>query len=161
MYTRFRIASSEDGRSWRIIADLSREARDRPNAYIELPAPVRARFVRYLHGHVGAATLAISDVRIFGNAGGARPAAPAGLTVVRDTDARDAHIDWTSVPHVVGYNIRWGVAAGKLHETYQIFADEGASLDVRALTIGQPYYFAIESFDENGVSQLSETVAIK
>jgi len=161
VYTRFRIASSLDGRSWRIIADLSRELRDRPNAYIELPAPVRARFVRYLHGHVGAATLAISDVRIFGNAGGARPATPAGLAVVRDTDQRDAHITWTRVPGVVGYNVRWGVSPGKLYQTYQLFADEGPSLDLRALTIGQPYFFAIESFDESGVSPLSGTVEIR
>ncbi|HEY8794038.1 MAG TPA: discoidin domain-containing protein [Gemmatimonadaceae bacterium] len=161
VFTRFRIAASLDGRSWRIIADLSREVRDRPNAYIELPVPVRARFVRYLHGHVGAATLAISDVRIFGNAGGARPATPAGLAVVRDTDQRNAHISWARVPDVVGYNIRWGVAPGKLYQTYQLFADEGASLDLRALTIGQPYFFAIESFDESVVSPLSGAVAIR
>ena len=27
------------------------------------------------------------------------------------------------------------------------------SLDLRALTVGQKYYFAIESFNENGISQ--------
>ena len=31
------------------------------------------------------------------------------------------------------------------------FADEGSSLELRALTIGQHYSFGIESFDENGV----------
>jgi hypothetical protein len=161
IYTRFRISTSLDGRAWRPVADLSRETRDRPNAYIELPLPVRARFVRYEHLHVGAATLAISDIRVFGSGGGALPATPAHLTVARDTDARNAHIAWTPVRGVVGYNVRWGLAPDKLYQTYQRFADEGSTLELRALTTGQHYFFAIESFDENGVSPLSEAVRIE
>jgi xylan 1,4-beta-xylosidase len=161
VYTRFRISTSLDGRAWRRVADLSRETRDRPNAYIELPAPVRARYVRYEHLHVGAATLAISDLRVFGNADGSLPATPARLTVTRDADARNAHIAWAPVQGVVGYNIRWGIAPDKLYETYQRFADEGDTLELRALTVGQHYWFAIESFSESGVSKLSEVIRIE
>ncbi|HXF96915.1 MAG TPA: family 43 glycosylhydrolase, partial [Gemmatimonadales bacterium] len=64
VYTRFRVHGSADGRTWRVIADLGRETRDRPNAYIELPRPVRARFIRYQHIHVTAPHLAISDLRV-------------------------------------------------------------------------------------------------
>ena len=35
------------------------------------------------------------------------------------------------------------------------------SLELRALTVGQEYWVAIESFDENGVSTLSPPVAIR
>jgi xylan 1,4-beta-xylosidase len=161
VYTRFRISTSLDGRAWRVAADLSRETRDRPNAYIELPAPVRARWVRYEHLHVGAAHLAISDIRVFGNADGAPPATPAGLSVTRDVDARNAHIAWTPVQGVVGYNIRWGLAPDKLYETYQRWADEGSTLELRALTVGERYWFAIESFDERGVSKLSKAVRVE
>jgi hypothetical protein len=158
VYTRFRISVSSDGRAWRTVADLSRETRDRPNAYVELPHAVRARFVRYEHLHVGAATLAISDLRVFGTAGGPIPATPKRLAVARDADARDARISWAPVPGVVGYNVRWGIAPDKLYETYQRFADEGETLDLRALTVGQQYYFAIEAFDENGVSHLGDVI---
>jgi len=41
------------------------------------------------------------------------------------------------------------------------FADEGNTLELRALTIGQHYWFAIESFDERGVSKLGEPVRIE
>ncbi|HKC47055.1 MAG TPA: discoidin domain-containing protein, partial [Gemmatimonadales bacterium] len=161
VYTRFRIRSSVDGRRWTVVADLSRETRDRPNAYVELRAPVRARYVRYDHIHVGAAHLAISDIRVFGNGSGARPAIPAGLTATRDSDERDATITWQPVPGVVGYNIRWGIAPTKLYQTYQRFADQGTTLALRALTAGQAYWAAIESFDENGVSSLSAVVPIR
>jgi len=143
------------------VADLSRERRDRPNAYVELTTPARARFVRYEHVHVGAANLAISDIRVFGNGAGPQPATPERLSAQRDKDARNATITWLPVPTAVGYNIRWGVAPSKLYQTYQRFADVGTSLELRALTVGQGYWVAVESFDENGVSRVSESVAIR
>jgi len=143
------------------IGDLARETRDRPNAYIELPSTVRARYVRYDHIHVGAANLAISDIRVFGNGAGSRPKTPAGLTARRQPDQRDAVISWRPLAGVVGYNVRWGIAPSKLYQTYQRFADEGTTLELRALTVGQAYWVAIESFDENGVSTLSSAVPIR
>jgi xylan 1,4-beta-xylosidase len=159
--TRFRLQASGDGQQWRVVADLSGERRDRPNAYVELRNPVRARFIRYEHIHVGAATLAISDLRVFGNGDGGRPATPTGLSAVRSRDTRDATLSWQAVPRVVGYNLRWGLSPSKLYETYQRFADQGTSLELRALTVGQSYWVAIESFDENGVSTLSPPVPIR
>jgi hypothetical protein len=159
--TRFRLQLSLDGRLWSTVADLSRETRDRPNAYIELAGPRRARYVRYQHIHVGAAHLAISDIRVFGNAAGPRPATPVGLAAQRDHDERNATITWEPVAGVVGYNVRWGIAPTKLYETYQRFADQGTTLELRALTVGQEYWVAIESFDERGVSTLSAAVPIQ
>ena len=159
--TRFRLRVSLDGRKWTTVADLSRERRDRPNAYVELSRPVRARFVRYDHVHVGATHLAISDLRVFGRGGGQAPATPTGVTAQRDRDQRDAAITWDSIPGVVGYNVRWGISPAKLRQTYQRFADQGTTLELRALTVGQEYWVAIESFDENGVSTLSAPVQIK
>ena len=153
--TQFRLSVSADGRRWRRVADLARERRDRPNAYVELAAPVHARFVRYEHLHVGAANLAISDVRVFGTGSGPAPPTPGNLAARRDRDERNAVIAWEPVPGAVGYNVRWGIAPSKLYQTYQRFADQGKTLELRALTVGQAYWVAIESFDENGVSMLS------
>ena len=102
----------------------------------------------------------MSDIRVFGNGNGRTPATPKQLTARRDRDERNATISWRAVPEVVGYNVRWGIAPDKLYQTYQRFADQGNTLELRALTIGQPYWVAIESFDENGVSALSPPVQI-
>jgi xylan 1,4-beta-xylosidase len=161
VYTQFRLRVSPDGKQWATFADLSHERRDRPNAYVELSTPMRARFIRYEHIHVGAANLAISDIRVFGNGSGSPPATPSVLTAVRDRDERNATITWRPVPGVVGYNVRWGIAPSKLYETYQRFADQGTTLELRALTVGQAYWVAIESFDENGVSALGPAVEIR
>ena len=79
----------------------------------------------------------------------------------RDPDERNAFISWNAVPGVVGYNLRWGIAPSKLYQTYQRFRDQGTTLELRALNVGQSYWIAIESFDENGVSRLSEPIHIK
>ncbi len=158
VYTQFRVHGSVDGESWVRLADLTHEKRDRPNAYVELPRPVRARYVRYEHVYVASPHLAVSDFRIFGNGDGPPPQTPARFAVRRDTDPRNAFLTWQPVAGAVGYNVLWGIAEDKLYQTYQVFADAGSRLELRALSVGQGYSFAIEAFDENGVSARSTVV---
>lgn len=160
LVTRFVLQGSIDGKRWTDLADLSRETRDRPNAYIELAEPTRVRFVRYVHKHVGAAHLAISDLRVFGNVDGPAPSAPQELMASRGSDAREAVIRWKPVRGAVGYNVRWGLAADRLHSTYQRFADQPTSFTLRSLNKGVKYVIAVEAFDEHGVSPLSPTVEL-
>jgi xylan 1,4-beta-xylosidase len=160
LVTQFVLEGSLDGMHWSMLADLSASDRDRPNAYVELVTPMHLRYIRYLHKHVGAKHLAISDIRVFGNADGPAPKAPSGLTVVRGADPREAAIAWKPVPGAVGYNVRWGLSADRLHSTYQRFADQPTSFTLRSLNRGVRYVVAVESFDEHGVSQLSQSVEL-
>lgn len=161
IYTEFALESSEDGKRWSPLARTEGPRRDRPNAYLELPAPVKARYVRYVHGHVGAANLAISDIRVFGSAGGKAPAMPGGVTARRDSDERNAHIAWKPVKGAVGYNVLWGVRPDRLTLNYQRWADQGMAVEIRALNKGQAYWIAVEAFDENGVSRRSKPMPIR
>ena len=161
VYTQFRVRASKDGKAWETIADLGTERRDRPNAYVELPAPVRARYIRYEHGYVASPNLAISDLRVFGNGLGRPPGTPANLSARRDSDRRNAFIGWTRVPGAVGYNVLWGIGPDKLYQTYQVFDDAKIPLELRALNVGQEYFVAIEAFNEVGVSPPSRVVGIR
>jgi hypothetical protein len=161
VYTQFKIYTSMDNMHWDLVVDLSNEKYDRPNAYVELKSPVEARYVKYEHIYVASENLAISDFRVFGNGNDAIPITPNNFSAIRDTDQRNVFIKWSPVNDAVGYNIRWGIAKDKLYQTYQVFADKDTELEIRALNVGQDYYFAIESFNENGVSQLSESAYIK
>ena len=161
VYTQFKLHHSLDGKQWEVMADLTKEKRDRPNAYIELPKPIRMRYIKYEHVYVASPNLAISDIRVFGHGDGEIPRTPASPAVRRDTDARNAFVSWAEVPGAVGYNVLWGIRDDKLYQTYQLFADQGSKLELRALTIDQDYSFAIESFNESGVSKASAPVHIK
>ncbi|MDQ3258471.1 MAG: discoidin domain-containing protein [Acidobacteriota bacterium] len=57
VYTQFKMYSSLDGKKWNTIADLTHEKRDRPNAYIELPQPVKSRYIKYEHVYVASPNL--------------------------------------------------------------------------------------------------------
>jgi hypothetical protein len=122
---------------------------------------VNARYIKYEHVYVASPNLAISDIRVFGNGMGNAPQTPRRFEVKRDSDARNAFVTWQRVKDAVGYNILWGIAPGKLYQTYQVFADHPASLELRALSKGVSYYFSIESFNEDGVSKASPVVFIK
>ena len=164
IYTEFKLEYSLDGKAWQPLAETGAERRDRPNAYFELPAPVSARFVRYVHGHVGADTLAIADLRVFGNSGDANPLAPMQLSARRAQDRRDAHIAWAPAPGATGYNVLWGIRPDRLTLCYQLFADELAdpahpALDLRALNVEPGYFVAVEAFNRNGVSARTAAVA--
>lgn len=166
IYTEFTLQASSDGSSWQDIARTEPPRRDRPNAYFELARPIRARFIRYVHGHVGAANLAMSDLRVFGNADGRAPGAPSRITAARQADERDAIIRWAAVAGAVGYNIRFGIRPDRLTLTYQLWADElgnGHTLtkELRSLNKGARYWVAVEAFNESGVSKLTKVVPVR
>ena len=148
---RYLVEASVDGARWRVLVDYRNSFRDAPHNYIELDQPIEARYIRYRHHYVPGKNLAMGDIRVFGLGGGKKPATVKGFTVVREADERNVRISWKAVKGAQGYNVLWGVAPDKLYSSWMVYGDN--SLDLRALTVGQKYYFAIESFNENGISQ--------
>ncbi len=161
VYIQFKVYTSLDNKLWTKVADNTNEKRDRPNAYEELAKPVKARYIKFENIHVPMPNLAISDIRVFGNSFDKLPEIPQNLTVTRQKDERNADISWQKVEGAVGYNILWGIAPDKLYQTHQIWGDAPQNLELRALTLGQKYYFTIEAFNENGVSKVSEVVGAR
>lgn len=148
---RYLVEASVDGVRWRVLVDYRNSFRDAPHNYIELDQPIEARYIRYRHHYVPGKNLAMGNIRVFGLGRGKKPATVKGFTVVREADERNVRISWKAVKGAQGYNVLWGVALDKLYSSWMVYGDN--SLDLRALTVGQKYYFAIEAFNENGISQ--------
>lgn len=151
IFHRYQIFASKDGENWDLVVDKSKSFRDAPNDYIELDFPVEARFIRYQNIHVPTPHLAISGLRVFGNGKDKLPSAVEGFSVVRKSDRRDAIISWEKVPEAQGYNVIWGISPDKMYSSWLVYEDN--KLELKALNIDQAYYFALESFNENGVSK--------
>ena len=148
---RYLVEASVDGARWRVLVDYRNSFRDAPHNYIELDQPIEARYIRYRHHYVPGKNLAMGNIRVFGLGRGKKPATVKGFTVVREAHERNVRISWKAVKGAQGYNVLWGVAPDKLYSSWMVYGDN--SLDLRALTVGQKYYFAIEAFNENGISQ--------
>ena len=98
--------------------------------------------------------LSISAIRVFGNGEGKAPAQVRKFEARRHDDRRDITLTWEPVKGAQGYNILWGIAPDKLYSSWMVYGNEGKHL-MKCLTTDQKYYFAIEAFNENGVSRVS------
>lgn len=150
----FIIEASLDGENWDMIVDYADNQRDQPHAYIELETPVKARYVRYRNVYLPNQYLAIAEFRLFGKGGGPLPARPAGFTAVRQADRRNADLLWEPVPDAMGYVLYWGIRQDRLNNSVMIYGDN--SYELRALNVDQEYFYQVEAFNENGISEKSE-----
>lgn len=72
----------------------------------------------------------------------------------RQQDRRNADLSWSPVEGATGYVIYWGVDKDKLNLSALMYGEPGYEL--RALNTDNAYYFQVEAFDENGISERSE-----
>ena len=142
-----------------MLVDRSNSYEDSPNAYITLNQPVKAKYVRYNNVKVPGNNLALSEIRVFGKGTGKKPEMVKGFKVSREEDRRDASFKWEAVKGAQGYNIRWGIARDKLYQSWLIY-DKNEHF-MRNLDRDTQYYFSIESFNENGISERTETILVK
>ncbi|OAQ39097.1 1,4-beta-xylanase [Pedobacter psychrophilus] len=151
MYHRYTVEGSLDGKNWFNLIDKKNSFKDVPNDYVELENPKKVRYVRYNNIKVPTTNLAISGFRVFGIGEGKLPASVKNFKVKRQADKRDAMLTWDKVKDAQGYNIKWGIAADKLYNSWLVY--DVNEMDLRSLNTDQTYYFSIESFNQNGVSK--------
>ncbi|MDO4510865.1 MAG: discoidin domain-containing protein [Bacteroidales bacterium] len=158
IYYQYQIFASTDGKNWDLVVDKSDNDRDAPHDYIELQAPLTTRFIKVVNLHMpSSGYFCLSQIRVFGNAEGEKPAPVKGFKVKRDkADARNAMITWQPQADAYGYNVYYGVEPGKLYNCITVNGKN--EYDFRGLDLGTTYYFAIEALNEVGRSAMSKIV---
>ena len=156
---RYQIEGSVDGKEWKVLIDKSNSYKDTPNDYTELEFPEKVRYVRYKNIEVPTPSLAISEIRVFGLGEGKAPQKVKKLNLERQADRRDIAISWTPVKGAQGYNVLWGIAPDKLYSSWMVY--DANELFMKSLTVDQDYYYSIEAFNENGVSERTEVQHVK
>lgn len=147
--TELRIETSVDGEQWEVVFDTHGSAEDRPHAFVVVEPATEVRYVRVTGGRLPfGAPLAISGLRVFGRADVPLPSAP-DATAVR-TGELTAMIRWSPVEGARGYTVRYGLAPDKLYHSWQVHDRE--ELDLRALNAGVDYWFAVDAFNEAGIT---------
>lgn len=157
LYYQYRIYASDNGTDWTLAVDKSDNDRDVPHDYIELRETLNTRYLRLENLHVPSGHFCLSEFRVFGSAGGEKPAQVKGLQVMRDKqDKRNALISWKAVPGAYGYVIHYGTDPEKLYNSITVNGTE--QYDFRGLDRDTTYYFAIEAMNESGRSAVSKAV---
>ncbi len=157
IYHQYKLYYSRDGKKWTVFTDKSKNTTDVPHDYIELAKPVEARFIKMENIHMPSGKFAISGLRIFGNSHISKPDPVRNFIVLRtEKDKRSAWIKWTPVDNAYAYNIYIGTAPDKLYNCIMVY---GANeYWFKAMDKEIPYYFCIESINENGISKLSDLI---
>lgn len=156
-YHQYKLYTSTDGKKWTILIDKSANQSDIPHEYVELEKPVQARYVKLENIHMPTGKFAISGFRIFGNGNGAKPDKVEGFIVLRtEKDKRSAFIKWKPVDNAFAYNIYYGTHPDKLYTCIMVHSNN--EYWMKAMDLKMPYYYCIESVNENGTSERSEII---
>jgi hypothetical protein len=157
IYHQYKLYHSTDGKKWTVLADKSNNKTDVPHDYIELPQPIQTRYIKLENIHVPTGKFAISGLRVFGNGNGSGPDTVKQFFVLRtEKDKRSAWLKWSPVDNAIAYNIYVGVAPDKLYNCVMVYGNNEYYFKV--MDKESPYYFCIETINENGVSARSTVI---
>jgi xylan 1,4-beta-xylosidase len=156
-YHQYKLYSSADGKKWNLIVDKSNNKTDIPHEYVELCAPVQARYIKLENIHMPTGKFAISGLRVFGNGNGSQPDTVNQFIVLRtEKDKRSAYIKWSPVNNAFAYNIWYGIAPDKMYNC--IMVHSANEYWFKAMDNQKPYYFTIEAINESGVSAKTKII---
>lgn len=149
--TRYLLEGSLDGENWVTLDDRREALTDFSHPYLVLQEGTALRYVR-LTGveRPYGSPLAVSGLRVFGFGRGDKPAAVSGGTAVMADRDRTCRLTWQPVREAIGYNVRFGIAPDKLYSSYQVY--DAAQVSIITLNADQDYYYAIDAFNENGIT---------
>ena len=159
IYYQYLLEYSVDNKTWKPLADKTENKTDVPHDYIQLPAAVKARYLRLTNYYIPDGTFALAGLRVFGNGEGAKPKEIVNLGAVRSqNDKTEVKLKWNMNQEAWGFNIRYGTQADKLYFSYQVLGTD--TLTIRSLNGLQKYYFTIDGFNDNGISNGTKIVEV-
>ena len=159
-YHQYKLTYSLDGKKWNVLVDKSKNKTDVPHDYVELSTAVQARYIKLENIHMPTGKFALSGFRVFGNGNGDKPDSVKQFIVLRtEKDKRSAFIKWSPVDNAFAYNIYYGTHPDKLYTSIMVHSNNEYWL--KTMDLQKPYYFTIESINENGVSKRYPVVEVK
>jgi xylan 1,4-beta-xylosidase len=152
----YKIYVSEDGKKWKVIVDKSKNKTDVPHDYVELPSPIRARFIKLENLKMPTGTFALSGLRVFGKGTGKAPGKVENFVALRTPPNGEGNrlvswLKWQQNPYADGYVIYFGKSSDKLYGS--IMVNGKNEYYFTGMDRADTYYFQIEAFNNNGISE--------
>ncbi|WP_308992555.1 discoidin domain-containing protein [Mariniflexile litorale] len=158
-FHQYKIYGSNDGKKWQIVVDKSKNKTDVPHDYIEMEKPASFRYLKMENLHMPTGKFALSGFRVFGEGNGSKPAAVENFIVLRSSpkkygERRSIWFKWQQNTLADGYVIYWGKSADKLYGSMMVYSKN--EYYFTGADRADAYYFQIEAFNANGMSERTE-----
>lgn len=160
IYHQYKLYSSNDKKTWKLIVDKSMNKTDIPHDYVELHKPIQARYLKLENIHMPTGKFALSGFRIFGKGHGLPPKKVREFVVLRgEHEKRNAWLKWARESSATGYIIYAGIHPEKLYTTIMVYDQNDYYFN--SMDIDKTYYFKIAPFNENGLGEESEIFKVE
>ncbi|MCB0372086.1 MAG: discoidin domain-containing protein, partial [Muricauda sp.] len=161
VFHQYKIYGSMDGKKWSVLVDKSNNKTDVPHDYIELKQPEKARYLKIENIKMPTGKFALSGFRVFGKGAGEKPAPVEDFIVLRSSpkkfgERRNSWLRWKQNDLADGYVIYFGKSADKLYGSIMVYGANEYYFSGMDRT--DTYYFQIEAFNNNGISERSAVV---
>ncbi|MBN2745828.1 MAG: family 43 glycosylhydrolase [Bacteroidales bacterium] len=158
---RYQIFSSINGKKWELLVDKSNSNSDNPHDYIQLPKPIKARFIKIVNIAMPTGKFAISGFRVFGNGLSEKPEAVNDFIALRANpnqggERRNSWLKWKLNPLADGYVIYFGKSPDKLFGSIMVYGKNEYYFS--GMDSNDAYYFQIEAFNSSGISRKSSII---
>lgn len=157
----YKILGSLDGKKWTVIVDKSTNKTDVPHDYIEFNQPIKARFLKLENIKMPTGTFALSGFRVFGKGSGKVPEKVENFVPLRASkenfgERRNAWFKWKLNENADGYVIYFGKDPKKLYGSIMVYGKN--EYYFAGMDRNDTYYFQIEAFNNNGISQRTDVI---
>lgn len=160
-FHQYKIYGSNDGKKWNVIVDKSKNQTDVPHDYIELTNPVNARYLKMENLKMPTGKFALSGFRVFGKGMGDKPEKVENFIALRSSpkkygERRNIWFKWQQNSLADGYVIYWGKSPDKMYGSIMVYGKNEYYFSGADRT--DAYYFQIEAFNSNGISERTEII---
>lgn len=144
----YKIEISKDKLTW---LEIAKQETKLPHKLIQL-AGEEIKYIKLSNFQTPLGnTPAISGIRVFGISAGLKPDIVKNISYHRTENKLNILLKWDKVEGTHGYNIRYGIAPDKMYNSWQV--NDENELDLSMINAESSYYIAIDSFNENGVTE--------